>query len=357
MIAGFEFGEKDARVFRDEFASRLPDRIIDCHNHGWTKECLLVPRGEYAFHKRYKPWTDFDLMEEFTLADFARCAGAVFPEKEVRGMFFGLPFPQVDRERSNAYILADAPARNNGFYYMPGQFEDAGEAESRFGLLSRKGFAGLKPYPDLARADGGEVGLYDMLNRSFLEFADRYGLLIMLHIPGEQRLRGERLRRDLVEAVEAYRRAVFIIAHVGRSFCHHDVDGAVDFLTGYENVDFDTALVNDPLVLEYLFRRVPSGRILYGSDSPLAFCRGKDVCVNNRHYYVSGTVPPWGLGPGSEGLLDLTYYVYEELRAILYAAKAVYGNAEGRHLENIFWNNMAAHLKRREADPAARTEG
>ncbi|MCC8181351.1 MAG: hypothetical protein LIP23_10660 [Planctomycetes bacterium] len=89
----------------------------------------------------------------------------------------------------------------------------------------------------------------------------------------------------------------------------------------------------------------------YGSDSRLAFARCKDVCINNKHYYVNATVPPWGLGPGSEDLLDLTFYVYEELRAILYAANAVYGRNEDRHIENIFYNNMAGRLKNRKALP------
>lgn len=346
MIRDFEYGDKDLAVFRSEFASRLPDRIVDCHIHSWPKSSLLVSPGEYAVHKRYKPWTDFDFMEEFTLDDYARCADTVFPGKKVIGCFFGLPFPQVDRERSNAYILDAAPAANRGFYYMPGQFEDAGDAEERFGLLGMNGFLGLKPYPDLATVDGGDVGLFDMLNRSFLEYADKYGLLIMLHIPGSKRLRDERLRRDLAEVAETYKNATFIIAHVGRAFCYADVDGTIDFLTGYENVVFDMALINDPLVMEYLLRRVPSERVYYGADAPLAFSRGKDICVNNKHYYVSGTLAPWGLGPGAEGLLDLTFYVYEELRAILYATKAVYGAREDSHVENIFWNNMAARLEK-----------
>ncbi len=260
-------------------------------------------------------------------------------------LFFGLPFPQIDLAASNAYIVQNAPAHNCGFYYMPGQFEDANAAESKHHLLGTQGFLGLKPYPDLAHVGQGEVGLYDMLNRSFLEFADSNSLLVMLHIPGKHRLRNEILRRDLKECVETYKNAVFIIAHVGRSFCYADVDGAIDFLTGYDNVAFDMALINEPLVMEYLLRRVPSERVYFGSDAPLAFSRGKDVCVNNKHYYVNASPVPWGLAPGAADLLDLSYYLYEEFRAILYAARAVYGDGETRHLQNIFWNNMAARLK------------
>ncbi len=100
MIREFQYTEEDAAVFRREFADRIPDRIVDCHNHSWTKECLAIPREEYALHKQYKPWTDFDFMEEFTIPEFEQCAAAAFPGKTVRGMFFGLPFPQVDRVRS-----------------------------------------------------------------------------------------------------------------------------------------------------------------------------------------------------------------------------------------------------------------
>jgi hypothetical protein len=346
MIRDFFFDQKDRNIFYEEFARRLPEKIIDAHNHIWLKTNLTISKEEYAVHKNYKPWTDFDFIEEFTIDDFERCVGFLFPDKDVTGIFFGLPFGMIDIEGCNRHVIESASLNHKGFYYIPGQFEDASTAEERFSLLSREGFLGLKPYPDLATGKNGETGLYDMLNRSFLEYADRHSLVIMLHIPGKERLRNGALRKDLWECVRTYRSAKFIIAHVGRSFCYSDVEGSIDFLTKEENVFFDTALINDPLVMEYLLRHTGSEKVIYGSDSPLAFTRGKDVCVNNKHYYVAPSGVPWGIGPISPSLLDLTFYVYEELRAILYASKAVYGAREQVHLQDIFFRNSAEMLQK-----------
>jgi hypothetical protein len=346
MIRDFTFHEKDRQIFCEEFARRLPERIIDGHNHTWLKANLTISKEEYAVHKNYKPWTDFDFIEEFTINNFEKCIDSLFPGKDVTGIFFGLPFRMIDIENCNRYVIENASLNQRGFYYIPGQFEDAFTAERRFSLSSRKGFLGLKPYPDLAEGKNGAPGLYDMLNISFLEYADRHSLVIMLHIPGNKRLRDERLRKDLSECVKTYRGATFIMAHVGRSFCYSDVERSIDFLTEEENVFFDTALINDPLVIEYLLRRTGSEKVIYGSDSPLAFTRGKDICVNNKHYYVAPSVVPWGISAITPSLLDLTFYVYEELRAILYATKAVYGANEQIHLQNIFFNNSAKMLRK-----------
>lgn len=339
MIRGFCYNEKDQDVFYREFDHRLPDRIIDGHVHSWKRECLNIEKVEYEIYKKYKPWTDFDLMEQLTIEEFNECAGKLFPERKYQGMFFGLPFPQVDRKRSNEYILENAGKYKAGFYYMPGQYEDAREAQECWKLLERPGFLGFKPYPDLAHVEEGEVGIYDMLNASFLEFAEENGLNIMLHIPGKERLRSEKTRRELEDITSRYQNIRFLMAHAGRSFCFFDIEGSIDFLVDKPNVWFDTALLNDPPVLEYLFRKVPSDRIVFGSDAPLAFTRGKDICVNHKHYYVAGDMVPWGLSAMTEGLLDLTFYIYEEIRAILYASKAVYGSGEREHLNRIFYGN------------------
>jgi hypothetical protein len=369
MISGFSYNREDAEIFKTEFASFLPDVIIDGHNHCWLKEHLTISKQDYGVYKAYKPFTDFDYMEQFSIDEFYYCVQTVFPAKTVRGIFFGLPFPMLNIGSMNRYVMDNAADRGNGFYYIPGQFEDAGNAEALFAFSGRRGFLGFKPYPDLAKGnpsdaeskisgDGDEPGLYDMLNRSFLEYAEKHSLVIMLHVPGKKRLRNETLRRDLRECIGRYKNTRFIFAHVGRSFCYADVEDSIDFLTGFDNVFFDTALVNDPLVMEYLLRRVSSERVIFGSDSPLAFARGKDICINNHHIYTAATPVPWGLCPPHRDLIPFTFYIYEELRAILYAAKAVYGKSRDTHLENIFYKNSAAMLKQAGTTlPAAEQRG
>ena len=339
MISEFNYLESDRAVFEQEFASRLPDVIFDNHIHCWSKECLNISRSDYALYKDYKPWTDFDFIEEFTIDDYLACVGEIFPGRKCQAAYFGLPFPQIDRDRSNAYIAKRATEIGAGFYYMPGQFEDMDEADQRHRLLDNPYFIGLKPYPDLVAGGGGDASIYDMLNRSALEFANRHSLPVILHLPRKGRLHDERNRLELEEILTNYPDIRMIVAHFGRAFCYADAVGVLDFLAKYENAWFDTAFVDDPQVYEYVMRLVPSEKILYGSDAPLALTRGKDVVINNKHYYVAGHTVPWGLGPMKEGFVDLTYYVYEQIRAMLYAAANVYGRNEERHIENIFHMN------------------
>lgn len=337
MIAEFHFDQKDRAVYEREFAARLPHRILDNHIHIWTRECLTIPRSAYAVYKTYKPWTDYDFMEEFTLEDCENLAGTILPGKRVDFSYFGLPFPQIDREKSNAYVVSHATECRRAFYYMPGQFEDVSAVGES--LLQNPYFVGLKPYPDLVQGGGDCASIYDMLNRSALEFADRHDLVVILHIPRKGRMRDAENRRELLEIIRTYPHIRLIIAHVGRAFCYADVEGTIDFLKDFENVSFDTAFVQDADVLAYLMRLVPSEKIVFGSDAPLAYARGKDVVINNRHYYATEHPAPWGIAPAKEGFVDFTYYFYEQLRALLFASKSVYGAKEERHLENIFYRN------------------
>lgn len=347
MIRDFEYRESDLQIFETEFSDRLPEKIYDSHVHLWAKDNLKISKSEYAVYKAYKPWTDFDCMEEFLYTDYLFCSRQAFPGKTLVPMAFGSPFPQIDRDRTNAYIMREAKLHELPFYYIPGQFENLFETEQKLHLLERKGFLGLKPYPDIPVVEGREVGIYDMLNRSALEYADKHGLYIVLHIPRKGRLRSEENRRELVECITQYPNAKFIIAHVGRAFTYHDVEGTIDFLIPYENVMFDTALINSDTVLTYLMKKADTSNILFGSDAPLAFCRGRDVTVNNRHYYVSETSVPWGLCYGGGPLMEFTFYIYEEIRAMLYASREVFGRAEAPVLEKVFYKNARTILEDR----------
>lgn len=347
MIRDFEYRKSDLEIFEAEFSERLPEKIFDSHVHLWAKGNLDIPKSEYAIHKVYKPWTDFDYMEEFLYEDYLFCAKQAFPGKMLMPMAFGSPFPQVNRDRTNAYVMAVAKTHNMPFYYIPGQFENMYETEKKLHLLDSRGFLGLKPYPDIPIVEGREVSIYDMLNRSALEYADEHGLYIVLHIPRKNRLRSEDNRRELIECITGYPNAKFIIAHVGRAFTFYDVEGIIDFLLPYDNVFFDTALINSEAVLVYLMQKADVSKILFGSDAPLAFSRGKDVTVNNHHYYVSETPVPWGLSYGKAPGPQFTFYIYEEIRAMLYASKMIFGKEEAPVLKKIFYENALSILEHR----------
>lgn len=352
MIRDFRYSEGDFELYQREFTDRLPKKIIDNHVHLWSKSSLTITKNEYSVYKSYKPWTDFDFIEEFTYEEFDEYSSQLFPNKKIFGVFFGLPFLQVNIDQINQYILNLGNKIGAGVLYIPSQNEDIYQTQDQLDLLGNSGFLGFKPYPDLAEVVGREVSIYDMLNESVLSFANEHKLTVLLHIPRKDRLNSIDNRKELIEIIEKFDQINYILAHVGRSFCYSDIENNIEFLKIYENVFFDTALINNPCVLEYLLKTIDSKRVIFGSDAPLAFTRGKDVCINNKHYYVSSHLASWGLSSINESLLDLTYYLYEELRAILYASSLVYGSKEEKHLENIFFNNMAMLISKKGIDYA-----
>jgi len=91
MIRDFEYSENDLAAFTNEFSTRLPEKIIDNHVHLWAKDSLSIPRSDYAIYKTYKPWTDFDFIEEFTFEEFSEYSSQLFPNKKLFGVFLGLP--------------------------------------------------------------------------------------------------------------------------------------------------------------------------------------------------------------------------------------------------------------------------
>ena len=70
-----------------------------------------------------------------------------------------------------------------------------------------------------------------------------------------------------------------VLAHVGRAYYLRNIVGNLDSLRELPNLWYDIAMLNNWEVLEYLFRTVPAGKILYGSDLPVAVAPGKSLCV------------------------------------------------------------------------------
>ncbi len=128
----------------NELANRLPDTIIDNHIHIWPKECISIKKSEYAIYKTYKPWTDFDYMEEFVYEDFRSCVDHVFPTKNYFGLFFGLPFPLINIEKNNKYVAKIANEYNSGFFYIPGQFENIFDTDEKPSFVKSKRIHGIQ---------------------------------------------------------------------------------------------------------------------------------------------------------------------------------------------------------------------
>ena len=133
---------------------------------------------------------------------------------------------------------------------------------------------------------------------------------------------------QLIEIEQRFPNVVLIVAHVGRAYCPEDVGDAFERLAGTRRMWFDISANTNEEVFRRLIGAVGPGRIVFGSDLPIARMRMRRICEGGR--YVN--LVPRGLygdvsgdphmreldGPEAD---RLTFVLYEQLDAFRRAAE------------------------------------
>jgi predicted TIM-barrel fold metal-dependent hydrolase len=107
----------------------------------------------------------------------------------------------------------------------------------------------------------------------------------------------------------------------------------IDDFVQFPNAYFDTAMINHEGVLKYTFDHFPAERVLFGSDAPISFLRGKSVEINNQYAYLMGE--DYAVGTSiidTSHSVKFTSFFYEQLRAILNATPA-------EHVSDVLFDN------------------
>jgi len=323
---------RNRRIFEIEFDDFLPRRIVDFHVHVFPRS---VNPGRRPFSCAGHP------LREYLAGDFFRDSARVYPGREVRGVFFGMPF-QGWRQRANDLYVARACDCVHSFPVR--LLDPATDSEELLRKdVAEHGFVGLKPYPDYVRGVARDrVRLHHMLPDWAMQVADEMGLLVILHLPRPGRLADPVNRRDIAGLCRRWPRARIVLAHVGRAYYLRNALIGLSPVADISNLWFDTAMLNNWEVLALLFRRVAPSRILYGTDTPIALAPGKSVEINDQYTYV--TPVPWELSiHDSGGKLQFTSFLYEELRAIKRAVEET--GWDGSFIERLFFRNAMELLK------------
>jgi predicted TIM-barrel fold metal-dependent hydrolase len=190
--------------------------------------------------------------------------------------------------------------------------------------------------------NGVDISIFDFFPRVQWEILDRYKKIVMLHIPRRNRFADDANVRELLDARQRYPEVKIILAHFGRSFCAHYLKEGLKKLGEEEGFYFDTSAVSNPEVYEVAFTSIPLKRIVYGSDMPITFWRGKQEWTEREYTVLSSGDYSWNTKRRSpEEEASYTIYIYEEMRTLLDSARLLgIGKAAKK---NIFFGN-AAHL-------------
>ena len=305
----------DRRVYEEELDPWLPPKIIDVHVHIGLAEHT----GAVTEERRRSNWA-YEVGLAQSWEQLRKNVQTLFPGRQMEVLAFGNPFRETDLERNNDYVWSGArdPANGASGLLVTRPEWDAAVIEDAM----RKGFTGIKPYPDLAPEGAGEPSIYDFLPPSHLDILNRLGGILMLHLPRQGRLGDPDNIRELKEISKRYPAVRIIVAHVGRSFCLPTAQRGLPELAGLPNVWYDISAVMNADVIAYTIETAGLERALYGSDMPITLIRGIREHVGESYVNYTDGDYSWNTNrkpPEIEA--NYTYYVYEILRALIEAAK------------------------------------
>jgi hypothetical protein len=381
----------DLPYYEQEIKPLLPRRVLDFHAHIWSRaHWKSVPSRDGSKGGNYMV-----LDTEYLKEDLLRDARRILPDNEYRAVCFGYPTPAADLERTNRYVAEavragreDAGREDSGGggtrperagpgsasredarrepwgqdpvgTNRPGQSPLgqgpwiyplliagkglAGSAELEQSLASG-GFYGYKVYLPWHGDDYGDLRVEDMLGPVEMELADRYGLIVLLHVPRAGRLADPEIQAGVRSLSGGYPNARIVLAHCGRCYHPDEMKRAAPALTALANVYLDSSMVMDPLVLQILLEHVPSARLLFATDFPVPAMRGRRVYVLDHWVdLVLAGYPESAYRVQSEKF-RASFMVYEIIQAIRRAAERV--GLSRRETEAIFCDNGAALLER-----------
>jgi glutamate-1-semialdehyde 2,1-aminomutase len=314
----------DLPIFEHEFAAWLPERIFDVHTHLWLPEHNLRPIHEERVGLVFEASSvdQSELEEAYDL---------LFPGKPVEYLAFGMPLTVIDREANNQYVASVADGQTRFGLYVPSLDADA---DSLWAAVKGGGFSGFKPYLSYVTWKGlEEIRILDFVTEAALEVAHAHGLIIMLHVPRNTRLPDPDNLRDLEFIAARYPNARIILAHGGRAYARDILEPALDVVSALPNMWFDLSVVQSAGVVQALLERMPAGRVMYGSDIPVATVRGLLFMLNGQRVTITRKPFPWSISSAEPGQLRCTFMGYEQLRAIKVACDALgYDAAQVRAL-------------------------
>lgn len=317
MTTSFQPTDLDRRIWDEELAEFVPQRVFDVHTHIYRWAFNLDPDRDSG---PYKPFAGEDYAEAtWSLANAVDAA--LMPGREVHRLSFPFPFPPpCDFAASNHFIASEVAHDPQSAALMlvhPGMTADAVERD-----LDRQGFLGFKPYRFYSSTgDAVECQITDFMPEHLIEVAHRRGLLIMMHISRRDAIADAENIADLLRLCDRYPGARWILAHCARSYSSWAIEKAATALRGLPNVWYDTSSVCESDAIDALMTAVGPERVMYGSDDiPVGVLRGKYIAFGFAWAYLSEKNHSLNL---SHCESRMTFTRYEQLRAMRRAARRV----------------------------------
>jgi uncharacterized protein len=297
--------------------------------------------------KRHQYWVN-EVSQPIGAAQAQRCYELVYPEREFSCLAFGHPSFDYDIEASNATLQTECVRRS---WYRLAVVRPQWSAERVAQELDQPRVLGVKVYyglisPDPTTRDKHlEASIFEFLPHHQLELLNQRRAWVTLHVPRTNRLGHPANIAEIRQIRRQYPNIVVVIAHLGRSYTLPHAEESLPQLADDEGLYFDNSAVLNPDVHHFALKTLGSQRILYGTDNPIFYMRGRRqwhgrTYVNHTNYpfYFNRDREPPEVEAG------YTLYMYEALRAIRQACEQL--ELSRSDVEAIFCNNADDLIRR-----------
>ena len=322
-VHSFEYLDSDRELFDRFLRDFVPPESFDAHAHLYDLRHLIpsakadsLPRCSAVDHESLvasmRQWMGDHVVQE--------------------GLYFPLPTAQLDCTAANRFLAASLRGRNRcrGLMMIRPDDEPA-DVEAQ---LLESNFAGFKVYHVFAeREETFHATQGEFLPEWAWELADRYSLVIMMHMVLPRALSDPSNQAYIRDHCRQYPAAKLILAHAARGFnARHTVDAA-GVLRGLDNVWCDTSAVCEPAAFEAILAACGPTRLLYGSDFPVSELRGRSVSVGDGFFWMYDHNVEWsGWKHATPQLVGI-----ESLLALQQACRTM--KLIDRDIEKIFGDN------------------
>jgi hypothetical protein len=331
------YTDVDRAFWAEHLEAWVPARLFDSHVH------IMEPalQIETISDEQARAFWVMELQAAQEADTAARCMAIVYPGREVSCLSFGMPTLGWDIERGNLYVSGEAARRG---WQALAVVRPTWVAEQVAWYLAQPAVIGVKPYYATLGYDRSgrdafqEVSIFDFLPPHQLEVLDARAAWLTLHVPRAGRLGDPDNQRELRALRRRYPRIRLVIAHYGRSYTvPHALEGIVP-LADDPGIYMDTSAVLNPEVHYLALKHLGPTRILYGTDNPIFYLRGRRQWAGRS--YINRTNYPFHFNTVREAPeIEATYtlYMYEALKALKDACTRLGLGREA--VEAIFWGN------------------
>ena len=179
-----EIKKVDKNFYRENIKDFLPKKIIDIHTHVWRKSDAS---GRFQT-ERAVSWPML-VANENPIEELIKTYKILLPDTEVTPLIFSnIPHDCDEFEKYNNYISEVSKKRN-----IPGLIFSHPEwsAEELEEKIITGNFLGVKSYLSLSNKEipVNEITIFDFFPHHHLNILNKHGLIMMLHIPRNLRLK------------------------------------------------------------------------------------------------------------------------------------------------------------------------